>query len=121
MDTVTREGLAVWLGPAVADLTDDQIDTLTDAYRRYQTSALVTARTGERGDYDDEDEAVLSAMVQSVLGELDLPGIASAAVAARAEQYAAVTALAWLGVPESRVARDGRVDRMTVRRILGKR
>lgn len=128
MDTNWRPGddrrshpLAAWLGPALDQLTDEQLVRLT------AESRAIDAR------YPDEDdghlrEAALSAAAQYLLGDTE-PGdfgrVLTAARLAEAQAYAAsqqVAAMLCHDNPryETRAAELTGIDRMIVRRMLGK-
>lgn len=113
--------LDAWLGDTRADLTDDQYTRLREE------AAEIERRYPDPDDVADRD-AALSATVQYLLGEIT--PIAAGAALARARiaaREASVTAqqvsrLAVLdGTPEAQAARDVGIDRMTVRKVLGKR
>lgn len=116
-----QDELEAWLGPAVADLDDEQIQQI-------QSEA---DRIDERYDEPDEMEerdAALSAAVQYILGEIDLEQAGMALLRARVAESKAYAAAVQVGVmaveagmPEAEVARKLGVDRMTVRKWLGKR
>lgn len=114
-----RHELEAWLGPALDELTDEQIDRLaTDA------DDISTRHPHD----DDARTAALSAAVQYLLGEVDIDQAGSALLAARrveADAYAAAQQLAAMavtdGMPEAEAARRAGIDRMTVRKVLGKR
>lgn len=113
--------LDAWLGDTRADLTDDQ-------YARLRDEATDIARRYPDPDDAGDRDAALSATVQYLLGELT-PIAAGAAltrarIAAReasvtAQQVSRLTVLD--GTPEAQAARDAGIDRMTVRKVLGKR
>lgn len=116
-----RYELETWLGPALSELTPDQVD-------------LVESEAGEidRRFPDPDDEAnrtaALSAAVQYLLGEITLPDAGAALLSARghaAVELAATQQIARMaaldGLPETETARQAGLDRMTIRKVLGKR
>lgn len=119
--TTRRHELEAWLGPALDELTPEQVDQL---HRE-------SDRIGERyPDPDDQDlrDAALSAATQYLLGETSIDDVGRELTEIRlreARAYAAAYQIATLaaeaGMPEAEVARRVGIDRMTVRRkILGK-
>ncbi len=115
------DDLTAWLGPALDDLTPGQVD-------RVRAEA---ARIHDR--YPDPDEqperdAALSATVQYLLGETNLDDAGRALGAARRAQSLAMAAAQQVaamaagdGVSEVEAARRAAIDRMTLRKVLGKR
>jgi hypothetical protein len=118
---ITYTDLIAWLGPAADDLTPDQIDRLhREAQRIYSRYP----------DPDDQElrDAALSAAVQWLLGDITLERAREELVSARiaaARASAAAQQVAVMahgdGMPESRAAAAAGIDRMTLRRALGKR
>src|SRR5690554_7050375 len=119
--TIDRHELEAWLGLAADDLTPDQTDRL---HREAQSI------DGRYPDPDDQElrDAALSAAVQWLLGDITLERAREQLVSARiaaarasaAAQQVAVMAHAD-GMPESHAAAAVGIDRMTLRRALGKR
>jgi hypothetical protein len=117
----TAHPLAAWLGPALDQLTDDQLDRLTAESER------IDARYPDP-DEQEERIAALSAAVQYLLGDITLVAageIRRAAMAA--ERLSVVTsaqvatmAIADDGLSEVEAARRANIDRNTLRRALGK-
>lgn len=111
-----------WLGPAAEELTDEQRD-------RFEVeAAAATERIGDDPDLAAEREAAWSAIVQYLLGETTLDEAGDQRRQTRAaERHAllaaqAVARLAYQdGIAEAEVARRVGLDRMVVRRVLGKR
>lgn len=117
---VARNALLVWLGPVADELTDEQFDRL------FREAKTIEARWPDPGDSDLRG-AALSAAVQLMLGETSLDQAREQLVAARiAARRASVVAqqLATMavgdGVPESHAAAAAGIDRMTLRKALGK-
>lgn len=115
-----RHEIAAWLGPALADLSDEQVDQIADAFETIQARY-------EGKDADDDAEAARSGAAQVIIGDDDLETIAAAYLAARRlerERMAALTgaiaATAAQGESEVRIADMAGVTRMTVRKALGK-
>lgn len=116
-----RDELEVWLGPALADLTEEQIERL----------GAETARIHERyPDPDEQDlrDAAMTGAVQYLLGETSLDEAGANLTKARlrlertmaaAKQVAAMASAD--GVPDAEAARRARIDRMTLLKVLGKR
>lgn len=118
--TIQQHELEAWLGPAVADLDDEQIQQIQSQADR------IHERYGP--DETQERDAALSAAVQYVLGDTDLEQAGVALLLARqaaSQAYAAAVQVGVMaveaGTPEADVARKLGVDRMTVRKWLGKR
>lgn len=118
----SRYELEAWLGPALSDLTGEQIERLM----------AESDRIGERyPDPDEQDlrEAALSAAVQYLLGETTIDDAGRALTKARLEQDRAMAAAQQLAamavedglMSEYQAADRARIDRMTVRKALGKR
>ncbi|GAA2644476.1 hypothetical protein GCM10010399_92970 [Dactylosporangium fulvum] len=115
------DDLMAWLGPAADELTAEQIDLVAEASREID----------ER--YPDPDEqperdAAQSATVQYLLGETTPEDANRALIAARlaeARAYAAALQVAVMahrsGTAEAAAARLAGVDRMSLRKALGKR
>lgn len=110
-----------WLGPAADELSDEQ----RERFEIEATEAI--ARIGDDPDLQEERDAALSAIVQYLLGETDIDAAgehrAETQRAARLASIAAqqVARLAVLdGMSEVEAARRAQLDRMTVRRALGK-
>lgn len=113
--------LLAWLGPAVDELTVEQIEQVADAAREI----------GERyPDPDNADlyDAALSATVQYLLGETKPEDADRTLIAARlteARAYAAALQVAVMlvhgGEPKATAARRAGVDRMSLLKALGER
>lgn len=110
-----------WLGPAAEEMDEEQ----RDRFERAAADAI--ARIGDDPDLQADRDAVLSAIVQYVLGEvtIDQAGAerqrtrAAARAASLAAQQVVLLAIED-GMPEAEAARRGTVDRMHVRKLLGK-
>lgn len=110
-----------WLGPAADDMTDDQRERFDAAVDE------AMERIGDDPDDQDERDAAMSVICQYVLGEVTLDEVGERRThTQRAEREASIQAQALAvlavgdGVPEAEVARRVRLDRMTVRKALGK-
>ncbi|WP_436700992.1 hypothetical protein [Nocardioides sp. BYT-33-1] len=111
-----------WLGPAAEEMTDEQralFETEADA---------ATERIGDDPDLAHEREAAWSLIVQYLLGDTTLDEVGDKWRTARdayAEALRDVKTVARVaassGVPEAEVARRAGLDRMQVRKLLGKR
>lgn len=109
--------LDAWLGD---DWTDLQREMIRADWRDYESSGLA-------GD-EDLDAAVLVAISQHHDGTLDITEVADAdraaqvqaATARRALRAATIVRVRLGGVSEVQAARDAGVDRMPVRKWLGK-
>lgn len=117
----TAHPLAAWLGPALDDLSDEQLDRLA------AESAAIDARYPD-GDDDYRREAALSAAAQYILGDTRAEEFGQAyaqATLARARAYAASQQIALMllaeGASEAGTAAATGIDRMTVRKLAGKR
>lgn len=118
---IQRHELEAWLGPALPELTDEQVDRLhTEAVRVY-------ARYTDPDEQDLRD-AAMSAAVQYLLGQTDLDEAGAnltkarlklARVMAAAKQVAAMAAAD--GTPDAEAARRANIDRMMLLEVLGKR
>lgn len=114
--------LADWLGPALDELSDEQLEQLTAESKR------INARYPD-DDQDDLDlrDAALSAAVQMILGETTPDEVMHELTAARkaawrasaAAQQVAVMLVA-ADVSEVEAARRVGIDRNTLRSALGK-
>ena len=111
----------VWLGPAADDLTEGQ---------RERFAAEWDEIDARYPDPDDSDErlAALAACVQYLLGETDVYQAGFEREAAQREAaraYAASRQVARMaaldGASEVQAARSASIDRMTLRKDLGKR
>ena len=110
-----------WLGPAADGLTEEQRERFAAEWDE------IVARY-PRPDDQDERTAALTACVQYLLGETS---VADAGAERARTQRAALDALAAArqvarmaaldGLPEAAVARSASIDRMTLRKDLGKR
>lgn len=116
----TTTDWTAWLGPAADEMTDDQ-------RARFEREADEILAGIPEGDLFDEREAALSAVVQYVLGDMTIDDAGRQRVSTqRAARLALVAAqqharLAVLdGMPETEAARRAGIDRMTVRKALGK-
>lgn len=115
------DDLTAWLGPALDDLTPEQVE-------RVRAEADRIAERYPHPDHQDEREAALSAAVQYLLGETKAIDVANALTAARmaearasaAAQQVATMLVADKVASEVVAARDCGIDRMTLRKALGK-
>lgn len=120
METATD--WTAWLGLAAEELTDEQ-------RMRFETEARIAIeRIGDDPDLQAERDIALSAIVQYLLSEATLDEAGEQRRAAREADRRTLLvsqALARLavqdGVPEAEVARRVGLDRMAVRKLLGKR
>lgn len=113
--------LDAWLGDARADLTDEQYTRLLDE------AVALDERYPDPDDADDY-QAALSATMQCILGETSPEDAGGRLRRARAEAHEAMVVAQTLarlavldGVSEVRAAALCGLDRMTVRKALGKR
>ncbi|HET7388368.1 MAG TPA: hypothetical protein VFJ19_17075 [Nocardioidaceae bacterium] len=110
-----------WLGPAADDLTDEQRE-------RFEAEAeAAIERIGDDPDLQPERDAALAAIVAYLLEETSIEQVGAERTAtADAARYASLAAqqVARMavqdGMSEVAAARAARLDRMTVRRVLGK-
>lgn len=116
-----RHELEAWLGPALEELTPEQVDRL------HQWTKNIAAYYPGEGD-EHLREAALSAAVQYLLGDITPEQAAAELAAARlvqarasaaAQQIAAM--MVWDGAPKARAARQCGIDRMTLLTRLGER
>lgn len=119
--TTQRHELEAWLGPALPDLSEEQIQRLM------AESDRIAARHTHLDEQDLRD-AALSAAVQYLLGEatiddigreLTLARLAQGRAMAAAKQVAAMASAD--GMPDTQAADRACIDRMTLLKILGKR
>lgn len=116
-----HESMTAWLGDAADEMSPDQTARF----------ARVWDEIGQRyPDSDDQDlrEAVLSAAVQYLLGDLTVDQAGqerSATLAAERRASAVAQQVAMMAVedevPEAQAARRAGIDRMWLRKLLGKR
>lgn len=121
MSRMQRHELEAWLGPALGDLTADQLERIRDE----------SDRIAERyPDPDEQDlrDAAMNASVQYLLNETTVEDAGRALTAARLELGRAMAAskqLAAMAVAdqmsEVRAADAACIDRMTLLKVLGKR
>lgn len=109
-----------WLGPAADDLTDEQRE-------RFEDEAERVLALYPDPDLSEDRETALSAVVQYLLGDETLDGVGARRSQAReAARQASIAARAMValavgdGMAEAEVARRVQVDRMQVRKWLGK-
>lgn len=116
-----RHEIESWLGPALTELTEDQIE------RIMAESDRIDARYPDPDEQDLRD-AAMTAVVQYLLGETSLDEVGANLTKARlrlertmaaAKQVAAMASAD--GVPDAEAARRARIDRMTLLKVLGKR
>lgn len=113
--------LTGFLGDDADDVTEEQRDLLERALPAVAALYPDEDLAAERG-------AAESGAAQYVLGDATLAGLGRVRQAARAAAReamdvltGAIVAAAVDGVSESEIARAAQVDRMTVRKVLGKR
>ena len=113
--------LEAWLGPALPDLTSEQIERLLAEANRIQ-------QRHPGPDEQHEFDAALSAAVQYLLGDTTIDQAGRALTLARLEQDRAMAAAKQIaamatadGVPDTQAADRACLDRQTLLRVLGKR
>lgn len=111
----------VWLGPAAAELTPEQRD------RFDREVDAIHERIGDDPDDQDDRDAALSATVQYLLGDLTIDDAGHARTRTRDAARAALLAAQQTarmavqdGMTESDAARRASIDRMVVRKVMGK-
>lgn len=116
-----QDELEVWLGPALDEMTDEQVD------RMRAESARIHERYPDPDEQDLRDAAMNSA-VQYLLDETTIDDAGRALALARLEQDRAMAAAQQMaamavedGMSEYQAAERACIDRMTVRKALGKR
>lgn len=108
-----------WLG--AADLTDEQRERFDRAADTYYALPFHADRDPEDATADSaEDDAALTAILQSVLGEDSLMSAARRARQAQLELDGWIRASHALGMSERDIQQDASLARMTVRKRLGK-
>lgn len=119
MDHAINDGLAVWLGPALDELTDEQAQQVAAASRDID-------RRYPEPDDSDLREAALSAAVQYLLGDTGADEFARALAQARRAESLALAAAAQVAVMlapavgEIDAAKSCGITRRTLRRAMGK-
>jgi hypothetical protein len=115
------DSLMVWLGPAAEELTAAQIECVVNEDRR------LSERYPDP-DEQREHEVALSATIQYLLGDTSAEEANRALVDARRREREAFVAAEQVavmlhrdGTPEAAAARAVGIDRMSLRRALGKR
>lgn len=115
------DDLMAWLGPAAADLTAEQLETLAEEAHRI-------ADRYPDPDEQAERDAALSAVVQYLLGDATPEDAGRALVAARLrerEAFATAEAVAVMlvrdGSAKAAAARRVGIDRMSLLKALGER
>jgi hypothetical protein len=115
-----RYELEAWLGAALDDMTTEQVDTMHAAVEE------IHERWSDVDD-DAERQAASVAALQHIIGEVSLAERGENLRRARDAEREAVIASRQAalmavrdGMSESQAARDAGLDRMTVRRMLGK-
>jgi hypothetical protein len=112
--------MTAWLGPAADDMTPEQLDRFAriwdDVDERYPDE-----------DHTDRRDAALSAAVQYLLGGTTIDQAGHTLAAARAAESRASAASQQMalmavadGIPEAQAARRAGIDRMWLRKLLGK-
>lgn len=120
--TTQRYEIEAWLGDTLPEWTDEQIDTLVR-----ESDAIASRYPGE--DQAQEREAALTAAAQVLTGDLLLETAGEALSQARLDSSLALAsarqvarmAVLYGGTPQAVAAREAGIDRMTVRKDLGKR
>jgi hypothetical protein len=116
---MTNEAMTTWLGPAVEELTDAQLDRFESIWNDVE----------ERYADDDEDtrSEVLTAAVQYLLNETTIDKAGARRLATRTESLRASAAAQQIalmaiedGMSETEAARRASIDRMWLRKRLGK-
>lgn len=112
---------STWLGPAVEEMSDEQRVRFEDE------AEIITARYADP-DLSHEAEVALTALVQYLLGETTIDEAGALRTRTRdaaADAYIAAQVVARLsvldGMAEAEAGRRASLDRMTVRKMLGKR
>lgn len=122
MTTIERHEVEAWLGEALEQTSQEQVAALLRAWQDYEDSPAVIARSGEAGDYEDEDRVVTNAIGAQILGDdVGLEALGGTLRAAKRELYLSIAGAVRAGMSEAEAARRAGVNRMTVRRLLGKR
>lgn len=108
-----------WLDPAT--LTDEQRERFDTAADAYYALPLHADRDPEDVVADSaEDDAALTAILQSILGEDSLMGAARRARQAQTELDGWIRAAHVLGMSERDIEQDAGLARMTIRKRLGR-
>ena len=114
---IERHELEAWLGPALEDLSPEQVDRL------HREAQNIAARYPDPDDADDR-EAALTAAVQYLLGDLTLEEAGKRRRETRAaERHARVQAIQLAvmaeadGMPTAAAARAAGIDRQVLIRL----
>lgn len=114
------EAMTAWLGPAAEELTEDQLDRFERIWDE------VDERYPGEGDEDIAAE-VLSTAVQYLLAEVTIDEAGAKRAATRTESLRASAAAQQIaimavedGMSEAEAARRAKIDRMWLRKRLGK-
>jgi GH24 family phage-related lysozyme (muramidase) len=117
---IPERTIEAWLGPALDEMTEEQID------RMQQAADRIDDRYPDPDD-EQEREAARIAACQYLLGETTIDDARESLLRVRVragEALAAAQQIAVMcvadGVSEAEAARRAGIDRMTVRKALGK-
>lgn len=116
---MTNADMSAWLGPAADQLTAEQIDRFERVWNDIADD--------DRRDNPERVEAVLSAAVQYLLGETSIDEAGAQRAATRTSSFIASAAAQQIaimavedGMSETEAARRASIDRMWLRKRLGK-
>lgn len=110
-----------WLGDAHNDLNEGVIKAFTDAANAYYAQEHIAQRDPEDAIANSaEDDHALSAILQALLHEDNLPAVAHRTREAEKVLQGWIRAQAALGTPETTIAQQSGLARDTVRKRLGK-
>lgn len=111
--------MAAWLGPAAGELTEDQLDRFERVWDNIDDD--------DRRDNPNKVDAILSAAVQYLLGETSIDTAGAERAATRESSFLASAAAQQIalmaiedGMSETEAARRANIDRMWLRKRLGK-
>lgn len=110
-----------WLGDAYDALSNVAIEAFTEAVNTYKQQPHQARRDPESpADHAKEDDAAMTAILQSILHEDSLNNAAQRVRDAEEALTAWIRAESALGTPETVIAEKAGIARDTVRKRLGK-
>jgi len=110
--------ITAWLGDA--ELTDEQREQFTTLVNTYATEVQAKRPQHEPGDYADDDQAAWIAAYEIATGTFNLHARGRAMIQAKTDAYQGAIMAALSGTSEVQAAQDAAINRMTLRKLLGK-
>lgn len=125
MNAYTTESVADWLGDARAEMSDDQLAEFVRLVQKYEDE--IAARRPGYGtedyfevDFFDEDNAAWVAAYEIATDQFDLPRRGRDFRDAREALYQGAIVATLSGVSENAAAAAAGLNRITLRKALGK-